>query len=81
LYGAEIWILWKEDQKCLESFEMWCWRRMERISWTDRLKNEEVLHGVKKKMNALHTMKIREASGIGHSGVRTAFPNSLLKER
>ena len=54
---------------------------MERISWTDRLKNEEVLHGVKKKMNALHTMKIREASGIGHSGVRTAFPNSLLKER
>jgi hypothetical protein len=23
---------------------MWCWRRMEEISWTDRVKDEEVLH-------------------------------------
>ena len=34
------------DQKNLESFEMWCQRRME-ISWTDRVKNEEVLRRVK----------------------------------
>ena len=34
------------DQKCLESFEMWCWRRMEKISWTDCVRNYEVLHGV-----------------------------------
>jgi hypothetical protein len=27
LRGAEIWTLWKVDQKCLESSEMWCWRR------------------------------------------------------
>jgi hypothetical protein len=29
----------------LESFEieMWCWRRMEKIGWTDRVRNEEVL--------------------------------------
>jgi len=80
LYGAEIWILWKVDQKCLASFEMCCWRRMERISWTDHLKNGEVLHGVKKEMNALHTMNRREASRIGHFGVRTAFQNTLLKE-
>jgi hypothetical protein len=37
----------KVDQKYLESFEMWCWRRMEKISWTDRVRNEEVLHRVK----------------------------------
>jgi hypothetical protein len=29
LYGAETWTLRKVDQKCLESFEMWRWRRME----------------------------------------------------
>jgi len=29
LYGAETWKLWAADQKHLESFEMWCWRRME----------------------------------------------------
>jgi hypothetical protein len=31
LYGAEMWTLEKADQKYLESFEMWCWRRMEKI--------------------------------------------------
>jgi hypothetical protein len=42
--GAGIWILQKADQKYLESFEMWCCRRMGKISWTDRVRNEEVLH-------------------------------------
>jgi hypothetical protein len=35
------------DQKHLENFEMLCWRRMEKISWTDHVRNEEVLLGVK----------------------------------
>jgi len=43
LYGAENWTLRTADQKHLESFEMWCWRRMEKISWTDHVRNEEVL--------------------------------------
>jgi hypothetical protein len=43
LYGAENWTLRKVDQKYVESFEMWFWRRME-ISWTDRVRKEEVLH-------------------------------------
>ena len=43
LCGAETWMLWAADQKHLESFEMWCWRRMEKISWTDHVRNEEVL--------------------------------------
>jgi hypothetical protein len=46
LYGAETWTLRKVDQKYLECFEMWCWRRMEKISWTDRVRNEEVQHYV-----------------------------------
>ena len=43
LYGAETWALRAVDQKHLESFEMWCWRRMEKISWTDHVRNEDVL--------------------------------------
>ena len=43
LYGAETWTLRATDQKRLESFEMWCWRRMEKISCTDHVRNEEVL--------------------------------------
>jgi hypothetical protein len=42
-YGAETRTLRKVDQKYLESFKMWCWRRMEKIIWTTYVRNEEVL--------------------------------------
>jgi hypothetical protein len=74
-YGAEIWTLWKVDQKYLESFEMWCLRRMEKISWTDRVRNEEVLHRVKEERNILRTIKRRKANCVGHILRR----NCLLK--
>ena len=57
LYGAETWILRKVDQKYLESFEIWCWRRMEKISWTDRVSNDKVLRRVKEERNIIHTIK------------------------
>jgi hypothetical protein len=47
LYGAETWTLREIDQKHLENFEMWCWRRMEKISWTDHVRNEDALLRVK----------------------------------
>jgi len=43
----------------VETFEMWCWRRMEKIIGTDLLKNEVLLR-VKKERNILHTIKRRE---------------------
>jgi len=44
-YGAETSTLRKIDHKYLEGFQKWCWRRMERIRRTDRMRNE-VLHTV-----------------------------------
>jgi hypothetical protein len=48
---------------------------MEKISWTDRVNNEEVLHRVKEERNILHTIKRRQANWIGHILRR----NCLLK--
>ena len=39
---------------------------MEKISWTDRVRNEEVLHRVKEERNVLRTVKRRKANAIGH---------------
>jgi hypothetical protein len=66
LYGAETWMLWAVDQKHLESFEMWCWTRMEKISWTDDVRNEDVLLRVKVQRNILHEIHKRKANWIGH---------------
>jgi hypothetical protein len=50
----------------MESFEMWCWRRMEKISWTDHVRNEEVFLRVKEQRNVLREILKRKANWIGH---------------
>jgi hypothetical protein len=66
LYGAETWTVWIEDRKSLESFGSWYWIRQEKISWTDRVKNEDVLRRVKEEKNIIYAIKRRTANWIGH---------------
>jgi hypothetical protein len=45
---------------------MWYWRRIETISWTDHVRNEDVLLRVKEQRNILHEICKRKANWIGH---------------
>ena len=76
MYGAETWTLRAVGKKHLESFETWCWRKMEKISWTDHVRNEEVLLEVNEQRNTLHAIRKRKANWIGHILLR----NCLLKQ-
>jgi len=76
LYGAKAWTFRAAHQKYLESFEMWCWRRMEKISWTDHVRNEEVLLRVNEQRNILHEIRKWKANWIGD----ILFRNWLLKQ-
>ena len=76
VFRAETWTLVVADQKYLESFEMWCWRRMEKISWTDHVRNEEVLLRVNEDRNILQEIRKRKANWIGQILCR----NCLLKQ-
>jgi hypothetical protein len=66
LYGAGTWTIHAVDRKHLESFEMWCWRRMEKIIWIDHVRNEEVLLRVKDQRNILYEICKRKANWLGH---------------
>ena len=79
LYGAETWTLRAADLKYLESFEMWCWRRMEKISWTDHVRNEEVLLRVNEQRNILHEISKRKANWIGHILRRNCFLKQVIE--
>ena len=48
---------------------------MEEISWTELVRNQEVLHRVREERNFLHTVKRRKANWIGH----VLCNNCLLK--
>ena len=52
LYGAETWTLRRNERKRLKAFEMWIWRRMERVKCTYKIKNAIVLEGEGRKNNA-----------------------------
>jgi hypothetical protein len=66
LYGSETWTLRKTDLQRLEAFEMWIWRRMEKISWTEKKSNEEVLTLVDENRNLIDTIRRRQRNWIGH---------------
>jgi hypothetical protein len=60
------------NKNTVRNSEIWCWKSMEKISWTDRVKNE-VLQTVKEESNILHTTKERRLTGFVTSCVGTAF--------
>ena len=76
LYGSETWTLTKEDVRKLEALEMWLWRRVEKISWTDKVTNEEVLSRVGVQRQLMNILRNRKKSWIGH----VLRGNGLLKE-
>ena len=43
-YGSECWVLKNMNKKKIEAFELWCYRRLLRISWTDKKTNDWVLN-------------------------------------
>ena len=66
LYGSETWTLGKNEERVINAFETWCWRRMLKIKWTDRITNEEVFRRVKDDRLLLKILNNRRHSWIGH---------------
>ena len=60
---------------------MWCWRRIEKISWTDHVSNEEVLLTVKEQRNILHEISKRKANWIGHILRRNCLLQGVIEEK
>ena len=39
MYGCENWTVKKAESRRIDAFEMWCWRRLLRVSWAARRPN------------------------------------------
>ena len=66
LYGVESWTLTVASMNKLEAFEMWTYRRILRISWVSRVRNEDVLYCMHKETEILKTVKMHKLSYLGH---------------
>ena len=43
MYRYEIWTIKKVKRQRIDAFELWCWRRLLRVSWTARRSNQSIL--------------------------------------
>ena len=43
MYGCESWTVKKIERRRIDSFELWCWRRLLRVPWTARRPNQSIL--------------------------------------
>ena len=66
LYGSESWTLGASEVRKIQSFELWCYRRMLKIRCTDRVTNEEVLRRMGTTPCLLKMTKQRRHRWIGH---------------
>ena len=42
-YGCESWTVKKAENRRIDAFELWCWRRLLRVPWTARRSNQSIL--------------------------------------
>ena len=63
------------EMEKLEAFEMWLWRKLDKISRSDYKTNEKVFQLVQEESSMVNTLKRRQMNWIGH----TLCGKSLLK--
>ena len=52
--------------KKVDAFEQWCYRRILKISWKDKVNNDEVLHRIQTRMHFKKDMEKRKLEYAGH---------------
>lgn len=66
MYGCECWTLSPESERRLNAAEMWFHRRIQKISWTQHVSNEEVLRRCRTRRLVLQNIRERQAKFFGH---------------
>ena len=46
MYGYESWTVKKSESRRVDAFELWCWRRLLRVTWTERRSNHSILQEI-----------------------------------
>ena len=67
LYASKAWTMRKVDTQRLEAFEMWCWRKIFKISYKEHVTNDEVLSRAKDKRSIIARITNQQKLWIGHN--------------
>ena len=71
IYGYECWTIKKAERRRTDAFELWCWRRLLRVSWTARKSNQSILKEISPEYSLEGLMLKLKLQYFGHLMQRT----------
>ena len=76
MYGCESWTIKKAECQRIDAFELWCWRRLFRVPWTEKRSNQSILKEINPEYSLEELMLKLKLQYSGHLMRRA---NSLEK--
>ena len=78
MYGCESWTIKKAEDRRIDAFELWCWRRLLRVPWTARRSNQFILKEISPGCS-LEELMLKKLQYFGHMMRRTdSFEKTLM---
>ena len=71
MYGCESWTVKKAECRRTDAFELWCWRRLLRVSWTARRSNQSILKEINPEYSLEKMMLKLKLQHFDHLMLRT----------
>ena len=82
MYGCESWAIKKAEHWRIDTFELWCWRRLLRVPWTTRRSNQSILKEISPEYSLEGLMLKLKLQYFGHLMWRTdSFEETCYWER
>ena len=79
MYGCESWTIKKAESWRMDAFELWCWRRLLRVSWTARRSNKSIPKEISPEYPLKGLMLKLKLQYLGHLVRRTdSFEKTLM---
>ena len=71
MYGCESWTIKNSEQRKIDAFELWCWRRLLRVPWTARRSNQSILKEISPEYSLEGLILKPKLQSFGHLMWRT----------
>ena len=79
MYGWESWTIKKAERQRTDAFELWCWRRLLRVPWTERKSNQSILKEISPEYSLKGLMLKLKLQFFGHLMRRTdSFEKTVM---
>ena len=79
MYGCESWTIKKAEHQRIDTFELWCWRRLFRVPWTARRSNQFILKEISPEYSLEGLILKLKLQYFGHLMRRTdSFEKTLM---